>query len=137
MEKERSTNHGSIPERTGSRLVYFAAERTLLSWMRAALGLMIFGFVVDRFGLFLRHYSPDDLARVYPEAYTLWLGVILVVTGVIMIAVATVRYFGFIIHYRREASTDPGHGLSWGVAFTLLVTLVASAIVMYLVAMTK
>lgn len=34
--------------------VYFAAERTLLAWLRTGLGIMAFGFVVARFGLFLR-----------------------------------------------------------------------------------
>jgi putative membrane protein len=34
--------------------VLFAAERTLLAWQRTAIALMGFGFVVARFGLFLR-----------------------------------------------------------------------------------
>jgi len=33
-----------LPDMTGPRLVYFAAGRTLLSWVRMALGLMAFGF---------------------------------------------------------------------------------------------
>ncbi|MFO7542931.1 MAG: DUF202 domain-containing protein [Thiobacillus sp.] len=33
--------------------VYFAAERTLLAWNRTGLSLMAFGFVVERFGLFV------------------------------------------------------------------------------------
>lgn len=33
--------------------VYFAAERTLLAWIRTGLTVMGFGFVVARFGLFL------------------------------------------------------------------------------------
>ena len=34
--------------------VYFAAERTLLAWLRTGIAIMAFGFVVARFGLFLR-----------------------------------------------------------------------------------
>ena len=34
--------------------VYFAAQRTFLAWIRTGLALMGFGFVVARFGLFLR-----------------------------------------------------------------------------------
>jgi hypothetical protein len=34
--------------------VYFAAERTLLAWIRTGMTIMAFGFVVARFGLFLR-----------------------------------------------------------------------------------
>jgi uncharacterized protein DUF202 len=34
--------------------VYFAAERTMLAWLRTGIAVMAFGFVVARFGLFLR-----------------------------------------------------------------------------------
>ena len=37
--------------------VRFAAERTLLAWIRTGLALMGFGFVVARFGLFLREIA--------------------------------------------------------------------------------
>lgn len=33
--------------------VLFAAERTQLAWNRTSVSLMAFGFVVERFGLFL------------------------------------------------------------------------------------
>ena len=38
----------------GDPRVFFAAERTLLAWVRTGLTIMAFGFVVARFGLFLR-----------------------------------------------------------------------------------
>ena len=38
----------------GDPRVYFAAERTLLAWIRTGLTVMAFGFLVARFGLFLR-----------------------------------------------------------------------------------
>jgi putative membrane protein len=34
--------------------VLFAAERTLMAWNRTSISLMAFGFVVERFGLFLK-----------------------------------------------------------------------------------
>ena len=34
--------------------VLFAAERTLLAWNRTGISLMAFGFVVERFGLYLQ-----------------------------------------------------------------------------------
>jgi hypothetical protein len=44
--------------------IYFAAERTYLAWIRTGLGLMGFGFVVARFGLFLKELviTRPDLA---------------------------------------------------------------------------
>jgi putative membrane protein len=41
--------------------VLFAAERTLLSWNRTCSSLMAFGFVIERFGLFLKIYMGEDL----------------------------------------------------------------------------
>src|SRR5215472_12043592 len=37
--------------------VWLAAERTFLAWIRTGIALMGFGFVVDRFVLFLREFS--------------------------------------------------------------------------------
>jgi len=130
-------NDRPLSDKSGPRLVYFAAERTLLSWVRTALGLMAFGFVVDRFELFLRYNKPDHLVRAYPEAYSLWLGAVLVITGVVMNAVAAVRYFRFAALYRREARTDPGHGLSLAVLFTVLIALLVSGIVVFLISMSR
>ena len=45
--------------------VYFAAERTLLAWQRTAIALVGLGFVVERFGLFLRMVvAPSTLPPV-------------------------------------------------------------------------
>ena len=37
--------------------VRFAGERTVLAWIRTGLAMMGFGFVVARFGVFLREIS--------------------------------------------------------------------------------
>ena len=42
--------------------VFFAAERTLLAWVRTGLTIMAFGFVVARFGLFLRMLAASQVA---------------------------------------------------------------------------
>jgi len=33
--------------------VLFAAERTLMAWNRTSISMMAFGFVIERFGIFL------------------------------------------------------------------------------------
>jgi putative membrane protein len=42
--------------------VFFAAERTLLAWIRSGLTVMALGFVVARFGLFLTLISAPTVA---------------------------------------------------------------------------
>jgi putative membrane protein len=42
--------------------VYFAAERTLLAWIRSGLTVMALGFVVARFGLFLTLMSASSVS---------------------------------------------------------------------------
>ena len=48
--------------------VRFAAERTLLAWMRTGLALMGFGFVVARFGLFLREIAAAGHVTAHQNA---------------------------------------------------------------------
>lgn len=36
---------------------YLANERTFLSWIRTSIGIMAFGFVVEKFALFMRQIS--------------------------------------------------------------------------------
>ena len=117
---------------TGPQLVYFAAERTLLGWVRTALGLMAFGFVVDRFGLVLRHLNPDAGTMFYPRIFSIWAGTALVVSGVVMNVAAIIRYLRFMIRYRREGSTEPGRGLVLAVFFTVLIAAAGSAIAVFL-----
>lgn len=72
--------------------VYFAAERTFLAWIRTGLALMGFGFVVARFGLFLRELSMRQphgpqgagLMSAHSTGPSLWLGTALVVLGVVV-----------------------------------------------------
>lgn len=42
--------------------VFFAAERTLLAWVRTGLTIMALGFVVARFGLFLTLFAASGAA---------------------------------------------------------------------------
>ena len=73
----------------------------------------------------------------HPEAYPLWMGTALLAAGVVMNIVAAIRYFRFATLYRREASTDPGNGLSLAVLFTVLIALGVSGIVVYLITLSR
>ena len=73
---------------------YFAAERTLLAWVRTGLALMGFGFVVARFGLFLRELATvTNLALHQRSTLSLWIGTTLVVLGVIVNVAAAIKHW--------------------------------------------
>jgi putative membrane protein len=78
--------------------VYFAAERTLLAWLRTGVTVMAFGFVVARFGLFLRVLAGGGAAR--ETTLSTWLGACLVGLG----AAATL---GGALQYRRYCRALP------------------------------
>lgn len=73
--------------------VALAAERTLLAWVRTGLALMGFGFVVARFGLFLREMSAVEHAPPHPSTgLSVWLGGALVVLGVLVHVMGGVQH---------------------------------------------
>lgn len=114
------------------RLVYFSAERTLMSWVRAALGMMALGFVMDRFGLVLRQVTPTTVGAHLPRAYSFWGGSMLVLVGGLMALVATIRYWRFAHDYNKDESTGPGHGIMMGVGFAAILAVLGFAIAAFL-----
>jgi putative membrane protein len=83
--------------------VYFAAERTLLAWVRTGLAMMGFGFVVARFGLFLRELASER-GGLPPQhtAFSLWIGTALVLFGVVVNMVAAANHW----HTMRMLNLD-------------------------------
>src|SRR5262249_42911215 len=60
---------------------YLALERTYLAWVRTGLAAMGFGFVVARFGLFLRELQPAAASG--STSWSVWFGTALIVMGVV------------------------------------------------------
>jgi len=78
--------------------VFFAAERTLLAWLRTGLTVMALGFVVARFGLFMRLLSLESQARGDQSYFgvSAVLGVLFVVVGAVAVLVATAQHRQFV-----------------------------------------
>jgi inner membrane protein YidH len=123
-------------ETVGRRLVYFAAERTLMAWIRAALGLMALGFVIDRFGLVLRQVLPEAGPQLHPQAFSFWAGTVMVFLGVVMAVTAAARYLRFALAFNRQGETDPRNGVLVGVFFSVAVALFGLVIAWFLVTAT-
>ncbi len=113
--------------------VRFAAERTLLAWLRTGLALIGFGFVVAKFGLFLRQLGVALPAVPSPPdtAWSLRLGVALVLLGVAVILASAVEYRGVIGRIDRGEPFRPPRW-SLGLAVAGLLAAVGLAMAVYL-----
>jgi putative membrane protein len=77
----------------GSPSDFLAAERTFLAWIRTGLALMGFGFVVARFGLFLRELAASNHFRpVEAPGISLWIGVMLMVLGAVVNVISAIHH---------------------------------------------
>jgi putative membrane protein len=87
--------------------VYFAAERTFLAWLRTGITVMAFGFVVARFGLFLRLMRAQGGDVPQGTGLSPYLGALLVVLGVIATGAGTRRYYQFCRRLVRSEMPSP------------------------------
>lgn len=97
-------------DEAGDPRVYFAAERTLLAWIRTGLALMGFGFVVARFGLFLREVATiRGLSLPSPRGphFSLWIGTAMVILGVLVNVVSAWQHARFLSDFHRGAAFRP------------------------------
>ncbi len=78
--------------------VFFAAERTLLAWLRTGLTIMAIGFLVSRFGLFIQLFSAQvpELAHQSSVALSAAIGISFVLVGSLAIATAAIQHRRFV-----------------------------------------
>jgi putative membrane protein len=109
--------------------VFFAAERTLLAWNRTALALMGFGFMIERFGLFLHelaHHGPIQ------RSLSFWIGLTFIVLGMLAGGSATVQYRR-VLDTLKPVEIPEGYRTLAGVWTNLMVIALGALLVMYLV----
>ena len=84
------------PEKKGANPSdHLANERTFLAWIRAAIAIMAFGFVVVKFSLFVKQLSlafTDKAIAMPAKGYSGVIGIFLVALGAIMVFLSYLRY---------------------------------------------
>ena len=78
--------------------VFFAAERTLLAWIRSGLAVMALGFVVAKFGLFLTLLAASNMAacdslHIHWQSSALGIALVFVGEGITLGALQNHRMF--------------------------------------------
>lgn len=96
------------PEMAGDPRAYFAAQRTMLAWVRTGVALMGFGFVVARFGLFLRELAAAQGAgSPRPGLVSGWAGTALILIGVSVLGIGASRFASFERRFRTGSVPVP------------------------------
>lgn len=104
----------------------------MLAWIRTGLAMMGFGFVVARFGLFLREFAVARGEVIAPGGGSLWAGTALVLVGVLVNVYAAVAHTRFTARFRRGDS-EP-HSSTFGVMIASVLAAVGFAMAVYLIA---
>ena len=111
-----------------------ANERTFLAWVRTAIAIMAFGFLVQKFDLFLRIASASLTARSLPERSRIVgdiAGLLLIVLGGAMMVLAAVRFRKTTLDIdAKEVRLGPGMGLD--ITLATLLFLLGAILFVYL-----
>lgn len=112
--------------------IVFAAERTLLAWIRTGLAMMGFGFVAARFSLFLRELAQSRPDYPSTPGLSVYLGTGLVSLGVIVTVFASYRHHRDIQRLLLGQSLVNGRKFSGGEILGYALGLIGAAMVAYL-----
>ena len=111
-----------------------ANERTFLAWVRTAIAVMAFGFVIERFDLFLQLAAPQlALKQAAPHSQMIanMAGLAFIGIGVVMIVIAGVRFVKTTKAIETEDAV-PSPGERFDVALAILIGLLGAALFLYL-----
>lgn len=111
--------------------VLFAAERTLLAWNRTSISLMAFGFVIERFGLFLEIAGKEEI-KIFQRHISF-------TVGICFILLATFLAIYSVIQYRRVLKTlnpdeiPSGYNIGFGIIVNSIIGILGLALSLYIV----
>lgn len=111
--------------------VLFALERTCLAWNRTSLALMAFGFVIERFEIFVRMLSRQQGLTPPHSGLAFWIGLAFILLGSLVAVGASVQY-RTALHTLQAAEIPEGYGTGAGVLVNLAVAALGAALIYYL-----
>jgi putative membrane protein len=82
----------SPPTTIGKASDHLANERTFLAWIRTSISVIVFGFVVAKFGITLREFLRMQGNTRHESGMSLGIGVGFMAMGIFMALISLVRY---------------------------------------------
>jgi putative membrane protein len=108
-----------------------ANERTFLAWVRTAIAVMAFGFLVERFDLFLELAAPSLAGRILSVPGRNEAGLALIILGTAIVAIAATRFL-MTSKAIDSANVHAGPGSRFDLALAILLGLLGCALFIYL-----
>jgi len=110
--------------------VLFAAERTLFAWNRTGISLMAFGFVVERFELYL-HYLGVHQSGGLQRPLALAGGIGFILLGAFLEFYSANQYYCFV-KTLKPVEVPAGYNLNTVLGINILVGMMGAMLCFYL-----
>ena len=110
--------------------VLFAAERTLLAWNRTSISLMAFGFVVERFGLFLQLVGREEI-KVFQRHISFFVGVSFIILAAFL-AIYSIWQHKRVLKTLQPVEIPTGYNLYVGIIVNGIIGVLAILLSFYL-----
>jgi putative membrane protein len=111
-----------------------ANERTFLAWVRTAIAVMAFGFVIEKFDLFLQVAAPQIANKqlaIHGQGFADVAGLAFILLGIAMIVIAGLRFIRTAKEIDAEEAV-PSPGERFDLALAALLGLLGLALFLYM-----
>jgi putative membrane protein len=110
--------------------VLFAAERTLLAWNRTSISFMAFGFVVERFGLFITMLGRTEM-KVFQRELSFHIGILFIALSVIVSFLSIVQH-RHVLQTLRPVEIPKGYNVRLPALVNAIVGLLGLVLIYYI-----